>query len=135
MDAALDVDALRGWVGRRREAADTATPQRIAALAATLDREGPPPALLPPLWHWTLFHDATPQRELGADGHARRGGFLPPVPLPRRMWAGGRIEFRAPVRAGDTLYKKGGVLHGCRCIERGVLLDTFTPQRTDFLAT
>ena len=103
MDAALDVDALRGWVGRRREAADTATPQRIAALAATLDREGPPPALLPPLWHWTLFHDATPQRELGADGHARRGGFLPPVPLPRRMWAGGRIEFRAPVRAGDTL--------------------------------
>jgi quercetin dioxygenase-like cupin family protein len=38
------------------------------------------------------------------------------------------------VRAGDTIYKKPNVVHGCRCIEEGVLLDTFTPQRTDFLA-
>lgn len=103
MDAPPDLDALRGWVGRVREARDLASPQRIAALHATLARDDPSPDELPPLWHWTLFHDATPQRELGPDGHPRRGGFLPPVPLPRRMWAGGRVEFVAPIRAGDAL--------------------------------
>src|SRR6185295_14759388 len=58
---------------------------------------------LPPLWHWIYFTPKTPAREIGADGHPRRGGFLPPVSLPRRMWAGGRLEFHAPIRIGDAL--------------------------------
>jgi 3-methylfumaryl-CoA hydratase len=59
--------------------------------------------LLPPLWHWLYFLPHHRQSEIGADGHARRGGFLPPVPLPRRMWAGSQFQFRAPVRIGDEV--------------------------------
>jgi len=58
---------------------------------------------LPPLWHWIYFTPKAPAHEIGADGHPRRGGFLPPVNLPRRMWAGGRFEFHAPIRIGDAL--------------------------------
>ncbi|MCC6472382.1 MAG: MaoC family dehydratase N-terminal domain-containing protein [Burkholderiales bacterium] len=76
------------------------------ALNATLDY--PPIAVqpgtpLPPLWHWLYFLPLHRQSEIGPDGHARRGGFLPPVPLPRRMWAGSQLEFRAPLRVGDTV--------------------------------
>jgi 3-methylfumaryl-CoA hydratase len=78
----------------------------VAALTATLDHPAAPvPAgtPLPPLWHWLYFLPLHRQSEIGPDGHARRGGFLPPVPLPRRMWAGSQFEFRAPVRVGDAV--------------------------------
>jgi 3-methylfumaryl-CoA hydratase len=78
----------------------------IAALAATLDRDDPLPAAgseVPPLWHWLYFTPLTRASELGHDGHARLGGFLPPVPLPRRMWAGGRLEFVHSLRVGDEM--------------------------------
>ena len=45
------------------------------------------------------------QSEIGPDGHPRRGGFLPPVPLPRRMWAGGRLQWHAPLRVGDAVQR------------------------------
>src|SRR5438876_7659868 len=79
-----------------------------AALSATLDREPerPKPSTpLPALWHWLYFLPIHRQSEIGPDGHARRGGFLPPVALPRRMWAGGRFEFRSPVRVGDEILR------------------------------
>jgi 3-methylfumaryl-CoA hydratase len=78
----------------------------MAALSATLDRDDPPPQAgdpVPPLWHWLYFLPIHRQSELGPDGHAKRGGFLPPVPLPRRMYAGGRLEFHRPVQVGDTI--------------------------------
>jgi len=78
----------------------------MAALAATLDIEIPYPQpgdALPPLWHWLYFLPFPMQSELGPDGHARRGGFLPPVEFPRRMWAGGRAEFHHPLRVGETI--------------------------------
>ena len=102
----LDIDELRAWTGRREVAEDVVTPFPVAALAATLDRDDPAPAPgtpLPPLWHWLYFLPLHRQSAIGPDGHARRGGFLPPVPLPRRMWAGGRFEFRRPVRVGDAV--------------------------------
>jgi len=100
----MELTELKAWVGRheRREDVVGATP--VAALAATLDRDDPAPRAgteLPPLWHWLCFTPLTPARDLGPDGHARRGGFLPPVPLPRRMWAGGRLVFLQPLRVGD----------------------------------
>jgi 3-methylfumaryl-CoA hydratase len=76
------------------------------ALAATLDHPAapvPPGTPLPPLWHWLYFLPLHRQSEIGPDGHARRGGFLPPVPLPRRMWAGSQFEFHAPLRVGDAV--------------------------------
>jgi 3-methylfumaryl-CoA hydratase len=78
----------------------------VRGLNATLDH----PALavddgmpLFPLWHWLYFLPQHRQSDIGPDGHARRGGFLPPVPLPRRMWAGSQFEFRAPLRVGDAI--------------------------------
>ncbi len=97
---------LRDWIGRSETRTDTLTASPVAALAATLDRDDPPPAPgtpLPPLWHWLYFTPQTRASELGEDGHAKRGGFLPPVPLPRRMWAGGRLDFLQPLRVGETV--------------------------------
>jgi 3-methylfumaryl-CoA hydratase len=92
----LNVEHLRSWIGRQETLHDQVTRFPIAALSATLDRDDPAPASgdpLPPLWHWLYFLPVSQQSALGPDGHPARGGFLPPVPLPRRMWAGGRFVF------------------------------------------
>ncbi len=102
-DADLD---LQAWIGRSETVDDTIGPTPAVALAATLDHPAAPVAtgtVLPPLWHWLYFLPMHRQSEIGPDGHARRGGFLPPVPLPRRMWAGSQFEFRSPIRVGDTV--------------------------------
>jgi 3-methylfumaryl-CoA hydratase len=102
----LDIEYLRQWVGKTETRSDQVTAAPIAALAATLDIEGPYPQAgdpLPPLWHWLYFLPFPRQSELGPDGHAKRGGFLPPVELPRRMWAGGRVEFHRPLHVGETI--------------------------------
>jgi 3-methylfumaryl-CoA hydratase len=84
-------------IGRTETRHDIVWPLLARGLAATLGV--PEPAReLPPLWHWALFQDWAPADALGPDGHPRRGGFLPALPdLPRRMWAGGRLEFHAPL--------------------------------------
>jgi 3-methylfumaryl-CoA hydratase len=107
------LDDLRRWVGKTQSHSDIASPWPVAALAATLDTHEPAPAArngIPPGWHWLYFLETLPASELGPDGHEKRGGFLPPVELPRRMWAGGRIEFRAPVRVGDALLRKSEII-------------------------
>jgi len=97
-------DDLRAWIGRSETVHDQIGPTPVKALTATLDHPAadvPAGTPLPPLWHWLYFLPMHRQSEIGADGHARRGGFLPPVPLPRRMWAGSQFEFRAPLHVGD----------------------------------
>jgi 3-methylfumaryl-CoA hydratase len=99
-----DPDAWRDWIGRSEVRTDLVTPAPVAMLSATLDRDDPAPTrgtVLPPLWHWLYFLPVAPQREIGPDGHPKRGGFLPPVPLPRRMWAGGRLAFERALHVGD----------------------------------
>ncbi|MGD9833356.1 MAG: MaoC family dehydratase N-terminal domain-containing protein [Piscinibacter sp.] len=101
----MDERELQGWIGRRETHRDLFGATPSAALAATLDqapREWPAGTPLPPLWHWLYFLPLHRASELGPDGHAKLGGFLPPVPLPRRMWAGSRFEFLAPLRVGDA---------------------------------
>lgn len=101
----MDIAHLREWIGKTESASDQVTPAPIAALSATLDIEARPPRAgdaLPPLWHWLYFLGLHRQSQLGSDGLASRGGFLPPVPLPRRMWAGGRLEFVRAMRVGET---------------------------------
>ncbi len=102
----LDIEHLRTWIDRTESVHDVATVVPLRALSATLDRDDPTTDLgteVPPCWHWLYFLPLHRQSEIGPDGHAKRGGFLPPVPLPRRMWAGSRIEFLAPVRAGQAI--------------------------------
>jgi 3-methylfumaryl-CoA hydratase len=100
-------DNLEAWVGKTETLGDAITATPVRALSATLDRDDPDPVPgtpLPPLWHWLYFLPTHKASEIGPDGHARRGGFLPPVPLPRRMWAGGRLEWKLdnPLRVGDA---------------------------------
>ena len=102
----LDAAALKAWIGRSETLHDVIYPTPVLALTATLDHPAAPVAVgdaLPPLWHWLYFLPMHRQSEIGPDGHPRRGGFLPPVPLPRRMWAGSQLDFRAPVRVGDAV--------------------------------
>lgn len=100
------LDHLKTWIDRTESYDDSVTAAPLRAMAATLDQvDAGLPAALPALWHWLYFLPHPPQREIGPDGHARRGGFLPPVPLPRRMWAGGQLEWAAdnPLRPGQAV--------------------------------
>ena len=108
----LNIDDLRRWIGRSETTEERIAPFPATALAATLDREDPPyvdGTPLPPLWHWLHFLSAFKLSDAGYDGHAALGGFLPPVPLPRRMWAGSRLRFLAPMRIGQVLRKTSTV--------------------------
>jgi len=96
----------RGWLGRTEQRSDRVRGEVLDALAATLDRDEPPARAgdsAPPLAHWLFFVPLARQSELGPDGHPRRGGFLPPIDLPRRMWAGGRLQFLLPLRVDDAI--------------------------------
>ncbi|QYU69176.1 MaoC family dehydratase N-terminal domain-containing protein [Leptolyngbya sp. 15MV] len=100
-----------GWVGRSETSAEQVWASRVAQLAATLDldrapRDGAP---LPPGWQGLFFTPAVRQSELGADGHPRRGGFLPPIDLPRRMWAGSRLRYHEPLTVGDKAEKRSEI--------------------------
>ena len=99
---------LQSWSGKIETLNDVVTAAPVRGFSATLDRDDPAPVAgtaLPPLWHWLYFLPQHQHSELGPDGHARLGGFLPPVPLPRRMWAGGRLQWVAenPLRVGDAV--------------------------------
>ncbi|MEE9416146.1 MAG: MaoC family dehydratase N-terminal domain-containing protein [Acidimicrobiales bacterium] len=107
MEPSNEIDVLEGWVGRSESTSDIMTAPWARLMQQTLDREatlvdGDP---LPPLWHWIYFLSSVPISEVGRDGHRSRGGFLPPVALPRRMWAGGRLRFDEPIRIGDRVDK------------------------------
>jgi 3-methylfumaryl-CoA hydratase len=110
-----DTPELRNWLGRSETAHDRACLQPALGLAATLDRADllarlPTPGVaLPPAWHWLYFLPTTVQSALGPDGHPARGGFLPPVTLPRRMWAGSRLAFVAPVAFDAPLERRSTI--------------------------
>jgi 3-methylfumaryl-CoA hydratase len=102
----VDLDHLRAWIGRTETRSDLVTAVPVAALSATLDRDDPEPVngtAIPLLWHWLYFLPISPLGEAGPDGHPKRGGFLPPVPLPRRMFAGGRFEYHQPLKIGERI--------------------------------
>ena len=104
MTEKLDLDHLRQWIGRSTEASDIVTAQLVKGLRATLFQDVGEPGtgdVAPFTVHWCLAQPVFPMAMLGPDGHPTRGGFLPPVPLPRRMWAGGELEFLDPLRVGD----------------------------------
>ncbi len=105
-DTGIDIDTLRQWIGRRERHTDLITAAPIDALAATLDRDDACAEVsspLPPLYHWLYFLPSVRMSEVGPDGHPARGGFLPPVPLPRRMWAASRLNFHKPLKVGDSV--------------------------------
>ena len=112
MSEALDVEHLRQWIGRKQVVEDVLPPGLVNRFNATFGlgsqpaRPGDP---APRLIHFCLCLDAAPTGGLGADGHPARGAFLPPVPLPRRMWAGSDIVFSGDVRVGDTILRESRI--------------------------
>lgn len=108
----IDVRHLQSWVGKSELVEERIVPFPANALAATLNRDDPPykvGSTLPPLWQWLHFLTVFKLVDAGYDGHPALGGFLPPVPLPRRMWAGSRLRFLAPLRIGETIHKTSTV--------------------------
>lgn len=108
-EAELDIAHLRGWIGRTERAEDTLSPRLVTELRATLDKAASADRPEPLTAHWCLAPPAAPMSGLGPDGHPARGSFLPPVPLPRRMWAGGALEFHDPVRVGDDVARESRI--------------------------
>ena len=101
---------LQTWTGRTETLTDSITAAPVSGLSATLDRDDAAPVpgtALAPLWHWLYFLPQVRHSGLGPDGHPARGGFLPPVPLPRRMWAGGRLRWEEnnPLVVGDAVQR------------------------------
>ena len=93
------------WIGRQEIVQEQLDAQRVLQLANTLScpmdcQEG---AALPTLWHWIVTVAAIPMDKVGRDGHPQKGLFLPPIELPRRMWAGGRFEFGQAIKLGETI--------------------------------
>lgn len=104
---------LSDWLGSEELREDVISLAPALGVSALLDREGPLPETgnpLPALWHWFYFLPQVPNSRIGLDGHPQRGGFLPPVELPRRMFAGARMEFLTPVVIGPPARRVGTVL-------------------------
>jgi len=112
MSAPIDIEYLKGWIGREESATDIVTPQLVARFNATLGTvtETAAGAIAPLLIHLCLAPPAAPMDALGPDGHPARGGFLPPVPLQRRMWAGGAFTFKDDLRVGDEVTRRSRIL-------------------------
>ena len=105
-DRGLSASRLKDWIGRTETRTDTVTVAPLVALSALLDRDDPAPRPgddAPALAHWLYFLPVYRESEVGPDGHAIKGSFLPPVPLPRRMWAGSRLEFLRPFTVGSDV--------------------------------
>jgi 3-methylfumaryl-CoA hydratase len=98
------------WIGQTEQVADDISPAPAIAAAAMLDDQVTQPdkgGALPPLWHWFYFLPKAPQSQLSDDGHPQRGGFMPPIPYPRRMFAGARMRFHQPLRIGQPARREG----------------------------
>lgn len=109
----IDEQHLKQWIGRQERQRDLLVSTPLNALAATLDRgdlayaQG---SVVPPLWHWLYFLPIARQSAVGVDGHPQRGGFLPPIDLPRRMWAGGKLSFHAALPVGAEVERTSTIL-------------------------
>ncbi|MDO8906579.1 acyl-CoA dehydrogenase [Hydrogenophaga sp.] len=111
MTTDIDIAHLRQWVGREQVMEQTIEPFATVAMSGLLDQAAPPGMgeALPLPWHWLYFLDAPARAATGVDGHPLRGGFLPPVPLPRRMWAAGAMQCEVPLRVGAPARKRSTV--------------------------
>lgn len=104
----VDIAQLRSWIGREQEDSELLTPTLVRQFNATFDRSADAGMgdAAPLLIHFCLAQPIAPMSELGRDGHPALGGFLPPVPLPRRMWAGGAFTFHGDIRIGETVTRR-----------------------------
>ncbi|HLV78612.1 MAG TPA: MaoC family dehydratase N-terminal domain-containing protein [Marinobacter sp.] len=112
MNSAAPQDDFQEWIGREETSSATISQPVIDAMAATLDLDSPPAPgqPLPPGWQWLFFNPRIRRSLLGTDGHPAKGGFLPPIPLPRRMWAGSRIRYLDNLTVGSDASRKSRII-------------------------
>ncbi|MGA0539562.1 FAS1-like dehydratase domain-containing protein [Neotabrizicola sp. VNH66] len=108
----LDLDHLRRWIGREDQSSERVAPETVRRFNAIFDSETDlsDGAAAPVMFHYCLCQPAAPTEGLGEDGHPARGGFLPPVPLPRRMWAGGTLDFTGEIHIGEVVTRTTRIL-------------------------
>jgi 3-methylfumaryl-CoA hydratase len=112
MSTKVDIDHLRKWIGKIDNVTDYVTPIVEQRYRATLNMDTGNPTDGDPVTsglHWMLGWNLVKNDELGVDSHPALGEFLPPVPLPRRMWAGSEIKVLKPIRVGDKVIKQSTV--------------------------
>lgn len=107
----IDVEHLQTWIGREQNDSEVLSPTLVRQFNATFDRTSGinPGDEAPLLIHLCLAQPIAPMSGLGRDGHPALGGFLPPVPLPRRMWAGGEFTFHGPIRIGENVARRSTI--------------------------
>jgi 3-methylfumaryl-CoA hydratase len=106
---AIDIAQLRRHIGTQISDEDVATEAPLRAIVATFDRKEDPPRQgqpIPPGWHIGYFLSSAPTATLATDGLPMGAGVLPSIPLPRRMYAGSRLTFHAPILVGDRLHRE-----------------------------
>jgi 3-methylfumaryl-CoA hydratase len=120
------------WIGREQESSERILASVARAMAATLDLEHAPRAgdPLPPGWHWLYFNPRVRRSELSVDGHTRAGAFLPPIDLPRRMWAGSRIRYLADLPIEAEASRHSRILNIEHKVGKGGALAFVTIQHT-----
>jgi 3-methylfumaryl-CoA hydratase len=109
----MDNIDLQHWVGKTEKIADCVYKTPVKALALTLnyqDFDASDGQMLPELWYWLYFLPMVSMAQVGADGHPKRGGFLPPIALERRMWASSRLTFHGDLMIGEAMHKNSEIL-------------------------
>jgi 3-methylfumaryl-CoA hydratase len=111
MTIELDLQLLQRSIGNTVAEQDRVDPRLVARMSAALNRDSCPAngEALPLPWHWLLFSPIVRADQTGTDGHPARGGFVPDIPLPRRMWAGSQVEVKQALRVGDTVQRRSTI--------------------------
>lgn len=110
--APSDLPTFHAWLGKTREDTDRASPATVRRVAALLNRSEPhgdPGEHVPAHWYFALFTPSEPQSSIGIDGHPRTGDFLPPIALPRRMFAGRRVSFHQALRVDEPVVRRSRI--------------------------
>lgn len=97
------------WIGKTSKSSDKVSKSQIDSFRATISSLVSP-EVVPPGFHWCLFRPDENLSDLAEDGHPAKGGFLPPIDLPRRMWAASEIEFLKPLGVGQALQRTSKIL-------------------------
>lgn len=105
-----DITNFDAWLGKTEQYHDVCNDKPIMMMKAILNQYGQPIKALPPLYHWLYFLPIFNQEVLASDGHPTKGGFLPPIPFPKRMWAGGRLQFLQPILVNQKLRRESEIL-------------------------